>query len=212
MTSRTEVWLVEDNETYRDTIAKVLNRLPHVACGRAFGDCESLLRALKDSAPRLVLLDLGLPGISGIDAIPKIKEAAPDVGIVVLTAFDDHDKIFRCICAGALGYLLKTAPMSRIGEAIQEALSGGAPLSPQVAKSVLKMFSSMASPKHDYGLTEREQQVLDLMVKGLLVKQIAAELGVSFHTIDSHLRSIYGKLHVQSRSNAVAKAVKERLS
>lgn len=213
MTSKTRVWLVEDNQTYRETIAKALNHLPGIVCDRVFGDCESLLGALKESArPTLVFLDLGMPGMSGIDAIPKIKETAPETGIIVLTAFDDHTKIFRCICAGALGYLLKTAPMSQIGQAIQQAMAGGAPLSPQVAKSVLKMFSSMARPKHDYGLTERETQVLDLMVKGLLVKQIASELGVSFHTVDSHLRSIYSKLHVQSRSNAVAKAVKERLS
>ena len=211
-TSKTQVWLVEDNRIYRETIAKVLNQLPRVACDRTFGSCETFFSTLKqDKAPDLVLLDLGLPGIGGIEAIPLIKQAAPATGIIVLTSFDDHDKIFQSVCAGALGYLLKTAPISRIGEAIQEALAGGAPLSPQVAKSVLKMFSAMAPPRHDYGLTKREEQVLELMVKGFLVKQIAAELEVSFHTVDSHLRSIYSKLHVQSRSNAVAKAVKERL-
>lgn len=209
---KTQVWLVEDNQNYRETIAEVLNRLPNVICNRAFGRCEDLLLAVKPgSAPDIIFLDLGLPGIGGIQAIPIIKEAAPDTSIIVLTAFDHHEKIFQSICAGAIGYLLKTAPIARIAGAIEEALSGGAPMSPQVAKSVLKMFSAMAPPRKDYGLTKREVQVIELMVKGLLVKQIAAELDVSFHTIDSHLRSIYGKLHVQSRSTAVAKALKERL-
>jgi DNA-binding NarL/FixJ family response regulator len=211
-TSKTKVWLVEDNRNYRETVAKVLNHLPNIACDRAFGSVEDFLTALKQGgSPDLIFLDLGLPGIGGVQAIPMIKEAAPKIGIIVLTAFDDHDKIFQSICAGAHGYLLKTAPISKIGQAVEEALAGGAPLSPQVAKSVLKMFSAMVPPKHDYGLTKREEQVLELMVNGLLVKQIAAELAVSFHTIDSHLRSIYGKLHVQSRSHAVAKAIKERL-
>jgi DNA-binding NarL/FixJ family response regulator len=212
MTSKIQVWLVEDNQNYRETIAKVLNHLPNVRCDRAFGNVEDFLVALKQgAAPKLIFLDLGLPGIGGVQAIPMINEVAPELGIIVLTAFDDHDKIFQSICAGAHGYLLKTAPISKIGQAVEEALAGGAPLSPQVAKSVLKMFSAMVPPKHDYGLTKREEQVLELMVKGLLVKQIAGELAVSFHTIDSHLRSIYGKLHVQSRSHAVAKALKERL-
>ena len=210
--AKTQVWLVEDNQNYRETIAQVLNKLPRVACDRAFGSCEEFLRTLQcERAPDLIFLDLGLPGISGIQAIPMIKEAAPNTGIIILTAFDHHEKIFQSICAGALGYLLKTAPIARIAAAIDEALAGGAPLSPQVAKSVLKMFSAMAPPKTDYGLTKREVQVVELMVKGLLVKQIAAELDVSIHTIDSHQRSIYSKLHVQSRSTAVAKAVKERL-
>jgi DNA-binding NarL/FixJ family response regulator len=210
--AKTQVWLVEDNQNYRETIARVLNQLPDLACGAAFGNCEDALRALKErTAPALILLDLGLPGIGGLAAIPMIKAVAPTTGIIVLTAFDDHDKIFKSICAGALGYLLKTAPISRIGDAIHEALTGGAPLSPQVAKSVLKMFSAMVPEKKDYGLTPREEEVLELMVKGLLVKQIASDLKVSYHTIDSHLRSIYGKLHVQSRSNAVAKAIQERL-
>lgn len=209
---KTRVWLVEDNQNYRETVAQVLNNLPGVTCDGVFGDCESALKALKGGqAPELLFLDLGLPGIGGIQAIPLIKEAAPRTGIIILTSFDDHDKIFKSICAGALGYLLKTAPIARIADAIQEAQAGGSPLSPQVAKSVLRMFGEMAPPKKDYGLTKREEEVLELMVKGLLVKQIASQLDVSFHTVDSHLRSIYSKLHVQSRSNAVAKAVKERL-
>jgi DNA-binding NarL/FixJ family response regulator len=211
-TAKTEVWLIEDNENYRETVAKVINRLPNVCCPRVFANCEDFFQVIKQTRPPdLLFLDLGLPGIGGIQAIPLIKEAAPATGIIVLTAFDDHDKIFQSICAGALGYLLKTAPISRIGEAIQEALAGGAPLSPQIARSVLRMFSALVPEKKDYGLTKREQEILELMVKGLLLKQIAAELSVSYHTVDSHLRGIYSKLHVQSRSNAVAKAIKEGL-
>jgi DNA-binding NarL/FixJ family response regulator len=129
----------------------------------------------------------------------------------MLTAFDDSDKIFRAICAGASGYLLKTAPIERIVEAIEEALRGGAPLTPQVAQSVLRMFATLAQPAQDYGLTAREKKILELMTQGLIKKEIADRLGVSYHTVDTHLRNIYTKLHVHSRTGAVAKAIKERL-
>jgi len=206
------VWLVEDNATYRKTIATAINQLPDVRCSNAFASCEDALAALKPAeGPDVILLDLGLPGLSGLDGIAQFKALSPKTAIIILSALDDQQKVFKAICAGASGYLLKASPLAKIKEAIQDVLHGGSPLSPQVARSVLNMFSSLAPAKQDYGLSPREAQVLQLMIEGLLMKEIAARLEVSYHTVDTHLRNIYGKLHVQTRSHAVAKALKERL-
>lgn len=211
-TTPTSVWLIEDNHTFRKTVARVLNRIPGMECPQSFPNAEDAIDALSGGAvPDVILLDVELPGQSGIDAISVIKSIAPSTRIVMLTAFDDHDKIFRAVCSGASGYLLKTAPVERIVESIQEALGGGAPLTPQVAQKVLMMFSGMAQPKQDYGLTAREQRILELMTKGLIKKEIADQLDLSYHTVDTHLRNIYTKLHVHSRTGAVAKALKEHL-
>ncbi len=129
----------------------------------------------------------------------------------ISTMFDDHDKVFQSICAGASGYLLKTSPQAEITEGIREVLAGGAPMNARIARSVLEMFAKLAAPKGDYGLTAREGEVLELMVRGLIKKEIADRLSLSYHTIDSHLRNIYQKLHVHARTGAVAKAIKERL-
>ncbi len=161
--------------------------------------------------PDVILLDVELPGQNGIEAVKVIKSVAPSTRVVMLTAFDDHDKIFRALCAGASGYLLKTSPVERIVEGIQEAVRGGAPFTPQVAQKVLKMFSKLGQPERDYGLTGREQKIIELMTKGLIKKEIADTLDLSYHTVDTHLRNIYTKLHVHSRTGAVAKALNERL-
>jgi DNA-binding NarL/FixJ family response regulator len=131
--------------------------------------------------------------------------------VVMLTAFDDHAKVFKAVCAGASGYLLKTSSVEKIAESIHEAFSGGAPMTPKVAKSVLEMFSHLVQPQQDYGLTDREQKILELMTRGLIKKEIADQMALSYHTVDTHLRNIYTKLHVHSRTGAVAKAIKERL-
>jgi len=129
----------------------------------------------------------------------------------MLTVFDDHDKIFKAICAGASGYLLKTSPVEKIIESIREAQDGGAPMTPRVARSVLDMFSRSSPPHQDYGLTAREQKILELMTQGLIKKEIADQLTLSYHTVDTHLRNIYSKLHVHTRTGAVSKALKEKL-
>lgn len=206
------IWLIEDNHIFRNTVARVLNTSEGLECSQQFSNAEDALDALAGGAvPEVILLDVELPGQSGIDAISVIKSIAPSTRVVMLTAFDDHDKIFRAICAGASGYLLKTAPVERIVGSIQEALHGGAPLTPQVAQKVLKMFSGMAQPKQDYGLTVREQKILELMTQGLIKKEIADQLDLSYHTVDTHLRNIYTKLHVHTRTGAVAKALNEHL-
>jgi DNA-binding NarL/FixJ family response regulator len=206
------VWLIEDNHTFRNTVARALSRVEGLECSQHFANAEDAIDAmLGGGVPDVILLDVELPGQNGIEAVQKIKSLSPSTRVVMLTVFDDHEKVFRAICAGASGYLLKTSPVERIVQSIHEALSGGAPMTPRVASAVLQMFSKMAQPKQDYGLTQREQKILELMTTGLLKKEIADSLSLSYHTVDTHLRNIYTKLHVHNRSGAVGKAIKERL-
>jgi DNA-binding NarL/FixJ family response regulator len=206
------VWLVEDNHTFRNTVARVLSEVEGVECSQRFANAEDALDALLGGAvPDVVLLDVELPGKSGIEAVSQIKAISPATRIVMLTVFDDHEKVFRAICAGASGYLLKTSSVERIVESVHEALDGGAPMTPRVAKSVLDMFARLSRPQHDYGLTRQEQRILELMAQGLIKKEIADRLALSYHTVDTHLRNIYTKLHVHTRTGAVAKALQEKL-
>jgi DNA-binding NarL/FixJ family response regulator len=206
------VWLVEDNHTFRNTVARVLDGVEGVECSRHFSNAEDALDAMAGGGvPDVILLDVELPGQDGIAAVQRIKSLSPSTRVVMLTVFDDHEKVFKAICAGASGYLLKTSPVDRIVESIHEALAGGAPMTPRVAGSVLQMFSKMARPRQDYGLTQREQSILELMTQGFIKKEIADRLSLSYHTVDTHLRNIYTKLHVHSRTGAVAKALNERL-
>jgi DNA-binding NarL/FixJ family response regulator len=149
--------------------------------------------------------------MSGLQALPLLREKLPDTKILILTVFDDDDKIFRAICAGAAGYLLKTASPEEITAAIREVIGGGAPMNGRIARRVLEMFSQFGRPTKDYDLSEREIEILNHLTTGQLKKEIAQALGLSIHTIDSHLRKIYIKLEVNTRSEAVAKALKEKL-
>jgi len=209
---RISVWLVEDNHTFRKTVARVLDEVEDLECSGHFSRAEDALDALLGGAvPDVVLLDVELPGKSGIEAVSEIKSISPATRVVMLTVFDDHEKVFKAICAGASGYLLKTSPVERIIESIREALDGGAPLAPPVARYVLETFARLGRPKRDYGLTAREQKLLELMAQGLIKKELADKLGISFFTVDTHLRNIYTKLQVHTRAGAVAKALQERL-
>jgi DNA-binding NarL/FixJ family response regulator len=206
------VWLIEDNMAFRNTVKRVLNQLEGLECERVFASCEEALEALRtESVPDVILLDFGLPGMNGIEGIQAIKAISPNTHVIMLTVFDDHDKIFRAICAGASGYLLKSSPEEKIAESIREVLQGGAPMNARIARSVLEMFAKFGAPRKDYGLTARESQILELMTKGYIKKQIADELSLSYHTVDTHLRNIYSKLQVHTRTGAVAKALQERL-
>lgn len=202
------VWLVEDNATYRSAIARTLNQAAGLHCAGAFGSCEEALRRLPaDPPPEVILLDIGLPGLSGLDGIPRFKALSPATQILILTVFEDTDKIFRAICAGASGYLLKTSPADQIAHAIREVLGGGAPMTPQIARSVLNLFARLAGPPPEQDLSQRERETLELLVQGLTTKEIADRLALSIHTVDTHLRNIYRKLHVHSRAGAVARAL-----
>jgi DNA-binding NarL/FixJ family response regulator len=207
------LWLIEDNAPFRRTVQRVVSKLPKIETVRGFSTFEEALVALsKATTPDIVLLDVGLPGMTGIEGIAPLKAAAPDVQILILTAFEDDDRIFRAICAGASGYLLKTSTTAEIATAVAEVQRGGSPMTPRIARRVLEMFAKANPPKRDYGLSPREQEILQLLVQGKTVKEAAADLGISFHTADEYIRSVYTKLQVHTRSGAVAKAIKEGLA
>lgn len=208
------VWLVEDHTDCRRMVARVINQIRGMCCPGAFASCEAALAAMEvEPHPHVILMDVALPGMNGIAGTREIKARWPEIHVIVLTVYDDHEKVFEAICAGASGYLLKNSPEEMIVTAIQEVLHGGAPMNPRVARLVLDMLSHLAGPlKGDYGLSAREKTILELMVQGLIKKEIADRLDLSYHTVDNHLRNIYTKLHVHTRGGAVAKALKEHLA
>jgi DNA-binding NarL/FixJ family response regulator len=208
----TSVWTVEDNEGYRSTLVRVINQSERVRCAQAFSSCEEAVAALRrETQPDVILLDIHLPGMSGVDGVREFKSVAADTEIVMLTMYSHHSAVFQALCAGASGYLLKTATPETIVQSISDVVNGGAPMSPQIARSVLTLFAQHNPANSDYGLSAREKAVLELLVKGQTKKEIADQIEISYHTVDKHVRGIYSKLHVHSLSAAVAKAVKEKL-
>jgi DNA-binding NarL/FixJ family response regulator len=162
-------------------------------------------------SPEIFFVDIGLPGMSGIEGIQQIKRISPTSHIIIITVYDDDQKVFNALCAGASGYLLKSSPDEKIIEAITDVLNGGAPMNAQIARKALNVFLNRTSTVDDYGLTNREKDILGLVVEGLPKKQIADHLHISYYTVDTHIKNIYAKLHVQSSTGAVSKALKERL-
>lgn len=211
--SPVSIWVVEDNRLYRQGLAAAIDQTVGMRCALAAGSCEEALAALDAGlVPDIVLMDIGLPGLDGIEGTRRIRSLAPACRVIMLTVHEEDEKIFQAVCAGASGYLLKPATARRIVEAIGEVARGAAPINGYIAAKVLGMFARLPPPSGDgYHLTEREREILQLLVDGLTMRQLAERLTVSYHTIDTHLRNIYDKLHVRSRSGAVAKAVRERL-
>lgn len=206
------VWVVEDDALFRETVVEVVAAAGDMEAPKAFGTGEEALEALQhEDAPDVVLMDLGLPGLSGLEGTRRIRKVSPTTDVVVLTVHEDTDKIFEAICAGASGYLLKPSTTGTILEAVRAAHRGEASITPKIARRVLDLFAHLAPPQGDYGLTRREQEVLHCMVEGMTKKEMAERLCISYFTIDRHLRNVYAKLHVHSRGSAVAKALKERL-
>lgn len=206
------LWIVEDDELFRNSIRDVINETTDIRCERVFTTCEEPLKLLeKEYAPEVVLMDIGLPGMDGIEGVKRIKRISPATDIIMLTIHTEDEKVFKAICAGANGYLLKSSTGDEIIAAVREVLGGGAPMNAQIARKVLDMFSNLAAPKSEYGLTDREKEILRLMTDGLTKKVIAEKLFVSFFTVDTHLKNIYAKLHVHNSSGAVAKVLKEHL-
>lgn len=208
-----QVWLVEDNEVFRRNVQRVINSLEEMTCEGSFDSAEATFKALQTNpAPDVILLDVQLPGVDGIAALTEFREAIPETRVIILTVFDDADKIFRAVCAGASGYVLKASGTDKIGEAIRQVMGGGAPMTPEVAKKVLDAFANsdlLPGEKGDYGLTAREQEILRLLAEGLLKKEIADALSISVNTVSTHLRRVYDKLHVNTNTGAVAKALRE---
>ena len=209
------VWLVEDNAMFSMGVHRVVNSLEGMVCDGNFTTVEAAFAALGAAVPPdVILLDVQLPGMDGINALAVFRELAPDARIVILTVFDDADKIFRAVCAGASGYVLKSAGIDQIGQTIEQVMTGGAPMTPEVARKVLDAFATMEPGQKcldDYDLTLREREILRLMADGLLKKEIAEHLNLSVHTVSTHLRRVYGKLHVQTNTGAVAKALREKI-
>lgn len=206
------VGIVEDQDDVREGIASLIAEAPGFACAGAWSSMEEAMPAVATARSAVLLVDLGLPGMTGIEGIRQLKAKLPELLSVVLTVYEDDDRIFEALCAGACGYLLKTTPSAELLAGLEEAVGGGAPMSPRIARKVVGLFSQAEHAREvDERLTPHEVRVLRLMTEGHSYKSAAAELGVSRSTIAFHVRKIYDKLQVQGRSEAVAKAFRGRL-
>jgi DNA-binding NarL/FixJ family response regulator len=206
------VAIIEDRSRTREGIRALVDGTPGYRCTGSFGSMEEALDRIGVDPPAVVLLDIGLPGMSGIEGIAILKDRFPRVLLVMLTVYDDDRRILDAICAGACGYLLKSTPPARLLESLREVVGGGAPMSPEVARRVIELFREVRPPAHaEYGLTPHEARLLGLLVEGHNFKTAAAETGVSPSTVAWHMRRVYEKLHVHSKSEAVAKALRDRI-
>jgi DNA-binding NarL/FixJ family response regulator len=204
--------IVEDRREIREALTMLINGTEGFLCTGAYRTMEEALDKIKGELPGVVLCDIGLPGMSGIEGIRILKERYPEMLLLMLTVYDDDERIFDALCAGACGYLLKRTSPARLIESLKEAVDGGAPMSPEVARRVVALFRDIRPPdRADYQLTPHETRLLKLLVEGHNYKTAAAELGVSFHTIHFHMRNVYDKLQVHSKSEAVAKALRDRI-
>lgn len=206
------VAIVEDSPDIRLGTSYILRSSRGCTVAGEYGTAEELIDEFDKVSPDVVLMDIGLPGMSGIEAIGQLKRDHPRVEIVVLSVFEDDGNVFRAICAGASGYIAKPAMPQQLLEAVEHAFGGGTPMSPHIARKVLEMFKQNAPPpRADYHLTPREFEVLELLVNGDDYKSIAEKLFLSLFTIRAHIRNIYDKLHVHTKSQAVSKALKENV-
>jgi DNA-binding NarL/FixJ family response regulator len=209
-----KVIVVEDNDTIREGLKILIDGTEGYGCIALYPRCESMLKNLAKLKPDVLLMDIGLPGMNGIEGIKQAKAIMPELNILVLTVYEENDLIFDALCAGACGYLVKKTPPSKLLEAIHEAFNGGAPMSSHIARKVIDYFQQkkqsvpVDSPNI---LTPREKEILSGLVEGNSFKAIADSLFISIETVRFHFRNIYRKLHVHSQSEAVAKAIKEGL-
>ena len=207
-----KVAVIEDRREIRDGLAALINGTEGYCCTGAFRSMEYALAGIGASLPDIVLVDIGLPGMSGIEGIRLLKERHPTLQFLILSIYDDDERIFEALCAGACGYLLKRTAPARLLESLKEVSEGGAPMSPEVARRVIRLFREIRPPKHaDHQLTPHQTRLLKLLADGHNYKTAAAELGVTVDTIGFHLRHIYEKLQVHSKSEAVAKALRDRI-
>ena len=210
--SHISVTLIEDERDVREGLTVLINGSSGFRCTAAFRTMEDALRSIDSAVPDVVLTDIGLPGMSGVEGTRILKERYPSLPILAMTVYDDDDHIFDALCAGASGYLLKNTPPARLLESLTEVASGGAPMSPQVAHRVISLFRQFRpadTAAHD--LTQQETELLKLIVNGHSYKTAAVDLGISISTVSFHLQNIYNKLQVHSKTEAVAKALRERL-
>ena len=205
--------IVEDHREIREGLAQLINATPGYRCTGIYASMEEALEKLPKNLPDLLLSDIGLPGMDGIRGVRILKERHPDLLILMLTVYDDNERIFDALCAGASGYLLKKTPWVKLVELLKEAADGGSPMSPEVARRVIDLFREIKPPKEaEYDLTPHEVRLLRMLVEGHSYKTAAADLHVSVNTIKFHLRHIYDKLQVHTKSEAVAKALRHGLT
>lgn len=202
------VLLYEDNPQLRDGLAILLGGTEGFEYAGSFPDCSNIITQCDEIKPDVILMDINMPNVDGLAGLKLLRKHNTDVKILMLTVFDDNQSVFEAIKNGANGYLLKKTPPAKLLEYIQDAQSGGAPMTSSIASQVLKMFSKGNSPGDDFNLSDREAEVLQLLVNGHSYKMIASDLFISIDTVRSHIKKIYEKLHVNSKSEAVAKALK----
>jgi DNA-binding NarL/FixJ family response regulator len=210
--SPVKVVVVEDHRELRDYISFMINSAEGYRCTGSYRTMEEALQKIPGDLPDVMLSDIGLPGMSGIEGVKILKARYPQLLILMITVYDDDDRIFDALCAGASGYLLKKTAPAKLLDSLKEAMGGGAPMSPEVARRVISLFRDVRPPERaDYDLTPHETRLLKLLVEGHNYKTAAAKLGVTTATISFHLQHIYEKLQVHSKSEAVAKAIKNRI-
>lgn len=206
------VTIIEDRREIREGLSMLINGTEGFTCTDCYRSMEDALPRIGGNLPDVILCDIGLPGMSGIEGMRILKERYPNLLLLMLTVYDDDERIFDALCAGACGYLLKKTPPVKLLEGLREAVEGGSPMSPEVARRVIALFRDIRPPERaDYQLTPHETRLLKLLVEGHNYKTAAFELNVSINTISFHMRHIYEKLQVHSKSEAVAKALRDRL-
>ncbi|MGB6035202.1 MAG: response regulator transcription factor [Cryomorphaceae bacterium] len=210
---KTRVAIFDDNLERREGLFLLLETIDNLECVGLFNDCRNVIADVESSKPDVVLMDIDMPHVNGIEGVLEIRKVHPDLKILMQTVFEDDDKIFAAICAGADGYILKQANPMKLIDAIKEVMEGGAPMTPVIAAKVLKLFQKNSGSKKQetFDLTKRELEILNLLVKGYSYKMIAEECHISYPTVNSHISKIYFKLKVQSSAGAVAIAVREGL-
>jgi DNA-binding NarL/FixJ family response regulator len=207
------VAVYDDNDALRQSLNYLLSGTPGFIVAGLYPNCNNLIQEIKENKADVVLMDIDMPGINGIQATALIKSSFPEVNVLILTAFDDSSKIFDALQSGATGYLLKKTPPAKIMEAIAEVTCGGAPMTANIARKVLEFFTEKKNvPTNGYGLSGREKEVLSCLVKGDSYKMICESCFISMGTVCTHIANIYKKLHVNSKSEAVAKAIRENLT
>lgn len=211
------VAIIEDEARIREGLGMLIDLADGFRCSDLFASMEEALEKIEKNPtgvalPDIILVDIELPGMSGLQGIHLLKERHPDLRLIMLTVYGDDDRIFEALCAGATGYLLKKTAPDRLLESLKEVMAGGAPMSPEVARRVISLFQQVRPPERaNYHLTPHESRLLKLLVEGHTYKTAAAELNTSIHTISFHMRNIYSKLQVHSKSEAVAKALRDRI-
>lgn len=202
----TSVSIVEDNDQLRATLARVIGRAEGFRCLGQYASAEEALKALPTDRPEVVLMDINLPGMNGVECVRQLKPLLPDTQVIMLTVYEDTENIFNALAAGAAGYLLKRTPREELLAAIRDVCRGGSPMTTHIARKVVQSFQKGgASTQPTENLSAREQEVLDLLSQGFLYKEIAEKLGISYETVHTYIRRIYEKLQVRTRTEAVAK-------